>query len=135
MNKPIREGFQPEPPAAADKKQLPGPSTESTPAEAAEEWPIVVELRHGPIRLDQHHPEITSLSLRHPTAGDINYCGSPITMGPNGIFIIEERKMSAMMSRLSGTLPPVLDKLDSRDWSTIAYRLFRFFLPSAVAPE
>lgn len=145
MEQPIREGFvddqhasrrkpvrqvEPVPPTAQPSEP---PASPPEPIEPIDEWPMIVKLQHGAIRIDQHHPEITELSLRHPTAGDINYCGSPITMGPSGMFGIEERKMSAMIGRLSGILTPVLDKMDSRDWSTIAYRLFRFFLPNAGA--
>jgi hypothetical protein len=133
MAEPIREGFVDDKAVVALRPAEPLPPPEPVPSEPEDTWPMVVKLKHGAIRVDQHHPEITELNLRQPTAGDINYCGAPITMGPSGVFVIEERKMTAMIGRLSGILTPVIDKMDSRDWTTVAYRLFRFFLPSAAA--
>src|SRR4051812_47763626 len=123
MNQPVtklREGFQDETSAPADP---------SPPPAAAEAWPWVYKLQHGALRIDPHHPEIAELTFRHPTAGDINYCGNPVVMGQER-FLLEERKMTAMIGRLSGVLTPVLDQLDPRDWSNIAYRLMRFFIPT-----
>ena len=137
MPEAIREGFIADKPVPASRQQLRAaePASPPAPVEPQDAWPVVIKLKYGTIRVDVHHPEISEVSLRHPTAGDINYCGSPVVMGPQGIFVIEERKMSAMISRLSGILPPVLDQMDARDWASISYRLLRFFLPSLAEAD
>jgi hypothetical protein len=128
MNKPLlREGFQPDkaPPPAIE------PQAPEAPALPPEVWPIRIELRK-PI-LDPSKPEpIRELVLRQPTGGDINRCGNPIRMGTNG-FEIDTPKMHQMIGAVAGILTPLLDQMDSRDWNTVAYRLFRFFVPGSAA--
>ena|SRR6516162_4952507 len=121
---PLREGFQPDPaPVAATPAPAPAPA----PVEA---WPLVIKLKHKGI-IDPSKPdEIRELRLRQPTALDIETVGAPVQIGGGGMFIIDERKMGAMMGRLSGILTPLLQTMDSRDWYTIAFKLYRFFLPS-----
>jgi hypothetical protein len=123
MTKPrLREGFQPDEPTA--------PEPTPAPAEPIEQWPLVVKLRHKPI-IDPSKPDhIRELRLRQPTAGDIEAVGAPVQMGGGGMFVIDERKMGAMIGRLSGILSPLLQQMDSRDWYTAAFRLYRFFLPT-----
>jgi hypothetical protein len=126
MNKPVREGFQTEP--AAETAQAPAPAVL-----LAETWPMIVKLKHGAIRDPSRPDDIRELQLRHPTGGDINYCGAPIRMDENGNFIIDDRHMHLMIARLAGILSPILDQIDARDWQTAAYKLFRFFLPGPAA--
>ena len=127
---PLREGFQPDPrqpPAVAAEP----PAAPAAPIEPPDVWPIRITLRK-PI-VDPSKPEpITELVLRQPTGGDINRCGNPTRMGPSG-FTIDESKMHLMIGALAGVLTPILDQMDARDWNTVAWRLFRFFVPSSAA--
>jgi hypothetical protein len=132
MNRPIREGFQPDPAPEAASAAPPAPPA---PPEPVETWPIVIKLRHKGLRDPSLPDEIRELRLRQPTGGDINYCGSPIHMGRDGNFVIDDQRMHLMIARLAGILTMVLDQIDPRDWQTAAYRLFRFFLPNAAAWE
>jgi hypothetical protein len=120
----LREGFQPDEPVQTE-------ASAPAPAVATDHWPMVIKLKHKPV-LDPSKPgeEIRELRLRQPTAADIEMVGAPVQIGPSGIFTIDERKMGAMIGRLSGILTPLLGQMDSRDWYTAAFRLYRFFLPS-----
>jgi hypothetical protein len=133
MNRPIREGFQPDPAPAEPVATAPAAPPASP--EPEEKWPIVIKLRHHGLRDPSVLDEIRELRLRQPTGGDINYCGSPILMGENGNFVIDYKRMHLMIARLAGILTMTLDQIDPRDWQSAAYRLFRFFLPSAAAWE
>ena len=125
MNKPIpREGFQHAEPTAVPAEGAPPP----LPEEFKETWPIKVKLVHKPLR-DQDGRELTELSFREPTAGDINRCGNPVRLTNDFDAAIDERKMTLMIATLSGVLSPMLDKMDPRDWNSCAYRLRAFFLP------
>ena len=150
---PIREGFQqvpsnPTPPTPRSPQNNgqggpagpvieaiaePVPAMESqAPPARTEQWPIVVRLLHKPIRGNQNE-EITQLSFREPTGGDINRCGNPCRINFEGDVVIDEKKMSLIMANLSGVLSPLLDRMDPRDWSSCAYRLRGFFLPDPEA--
>jgi hypothetical protein len=146
---PVREGFQQVPPQSMpaparpqnngqgapviEAKAEPAPTMESQPPPARmEQWPIVVKLLHKPIRGNQNE-EITELSFREPTGGDINRCGNPCRINFEGDVIIDEKKMSLIMANLSGVLSPLLDRMDPRDWTSCAYRLRGFFLPDPAA--
>lgn len=140
---PLREGFQSvepkpaetKPAAAAPAAAAPTPTPAPEPAPApppepeppAEVWPIKVQLRK-PLRLEGGR-ELSELSFREPTGGDINRYGNPVRIDTAGEVIIDERKMSMMIGALSGVLTPYLDRLDPRDWNTCAYRLRNFFIP------
>jgi hypothetical protein len=137
MNKPNnREGFVksaeplPEPPAAT------GPVIENDIGDVAdlpikEEWPIKVRLLHRGVR--QGADTVHELSFREPTGGDINRYGNPCHVDQNGDVVILERKMTTMMSALSGVLPPFIEAMDPRDWNSCAYRLRGFFIPDPTA--
>jgi hypothetical protein len=129
MNKPVREGFvlpeNDQPSAAA-----PAPAAEQS--EPIEKWPVKVKLIHksvsGPKNEDLHE-----LSFREPTGGDINRYGNPCRVNGEYEIIIDERKMTMMMSALSGIVMPDLERMDPRDWNSCAYRLRGFFLPEPAA--
>jgi hypothetical protein len=133
MNKPIREGFVSEEPAA-----LPGDVIDATAIDTAapepfvETWPIKVKLLHKAIR-DNKGNELRELSFRQPTGGDINRYGIPVRVDGTGEVVIDERKMTLMMTALTGVLTPFLETMDPRDWSSCAYRLRSFFLPDPDA--
>jgi hypothetical protein len=124
LKPPLREGFQPDEPAQPVDIQT------SAPAPVGERWPLVVKLKYKGIVDPSKPDEIRELRLRQPTALDIEMAGAPVQIGASGIFTIDERKMGAMIGRLSGILTPLLQQMDSRDWYTAAFRLYRFFLPT-----
>ena len=131
MNAPVaKEGFQQAaptpPPAAAPAPAAPAPSPEET----KDVWPIVVKLSK-PI-VDQNNRQVTELSFREPTAGDINRCGNPVKWA-GFEWSFEERKMTMMIANLSGVLHPMLEKMTSKDWTNCAYSLLRFFVPDPGA--
>jgi Phage tail assembly chaperone proteins, E, or 41 or 14 len=144
MNKPIREGF-----VAADEVEKPADVVTPAAAEAAaaaaepieptlpdepfkEEWPIKVKLLYKKIR-DNKGRELDELSFRQPTGGDINRHGMPVRIDNIGDIHIDERKMTFMMTALTGVMTPFLEQMDPRDWAACAYRLRSFFLPDPGA--
>ena len=96
------------------------------------EWPIKVKLLHKAIR-DNKNEEIKEITFREPTGGDISRHGNPVKITQEGDAEIIERKMTMMMSALSGVLPPFIEAMDTRDWNSCAYRLRGFFLPEMEA--
>lgn len=113
----------PEPPASGE---LPAPVNLEP---RKETWPIKVRLIHKPTRDAKNQPT-SELSFREPTGKDINECGNPVRLDNNFEAIIDERKMSLMMSQLAGIHHPFIEALDPRDWNSCAYRLRGFFVPS-----
>ncbi len=119
------------------QKAAPPPELEQSPADQpemdpAEEWPITVKLLYKPIRNNKNE-EIREVSLREPRAGDINRYGNPVRVNQDGDVLIDERKMTYIMSALADVLPPFIEMMDPRDWNSVAYRLRRFFLPDPAA--
>jgi hypothetical protein len=140
MNKTVREGFVTDEPVAKpddvldlDAKLIPPepPAPEPEPL-YVETWPIKVKLTRKPIR-DNKGGEIKELSFRQPTGADINRYGLPVRIDVNGDVLMDERKMTLMMTALSGVMTPFLETMDPRDWSSCAYRLRNFFLPDPDA--
>jgi hypothetical protein len=139
MNKPVREGFvsEEETDAPADvrpavAKPAPANPVPDEPAPYVETWPIKVKILHKAIR-DNNGAEIKELTFRQPTGADINYSGIPVRIDNAGEIVIDERKMTLMMTALSGVMTPFLEAMDPRDWASCAYRLRRFFLPDPAA--
>lgn len=134
MNKPIREGFVTDEPADgstildAQRAEAAAPAPEPI----REEWPIKVKLLHKPIR-DNKGIDLHELSFRQPTGGDINRNGIPVRIDGSGEVVIDERKMTLMMTALTGVMTPFLEAMDPRDWASCAYRLRSFFLPDPEA--
>jgi hypothetical protein len=135
MNKPNnREGFVknteplPETPAA-------GAIIDNEPddfvEQPKEQWPVKVRLLHRGVR--QGAETVHELTFREPTGGDINRYGNPCHVNQDGDVVILERKMTTMMSALSGILPPFIEAMDPRDWNSCAYRLRGFFIPDPTA--
>jgi hypothetical protein len=113
------------PPPPVEEAQAPPPRP-------IDQFPITVKLLYRPIR-GNNQEELTSLTFREPTGGDINRCGNPCRVNSDGDVIIDEKKMSLIMANLSGVLSPLLDRMDPRDWNSCAYRLRGFFLPDLAA--
>jgi len=135
MNKPVREGFVAvdEPVAKPDdvldmEMVPPEPSAPAEPEPYVEKWPIKVKLIHKPIR-DNKGNELKELLFRQPTGADINRNGLPVRIDVQGDVLMDERKMTLMMTALSGVMTPFLETMDPRDWASCAYRLRNFFLP------
>lgn len=119
---------EPDPPPPADE-----PTDTAPPPPAPEQtWPITVKLLHKATRNNKNEP-IHELTFREPTGGDINRYGNPVRINQDGDVIIDERKMSMIISTLSGVLLPFIEALDPRDWNSCAYRLRGFFLPDPSA--
>jgi len=120
---------------------VPAAAPEPEPAEAkAVEppiWPLVIELRHKKIKAVDEI--IEKLTLREPTAGDIAKTGgNPVRIEVTQIdisglatfnIVIDDKKMMALISQLSGVLTMFIEKMDPRDYNSVAYRLRRFFIP------
>jgi hypothetical protein len=134
MNKPTkREGFVVDEPVKSAPAEIGMPEPERRePDEPIEAWPIKVRLLHHPIR-DNKGEDVRELSFREPTAGDINRYGNPCRVNQEGDVVIDERKMTFVMAALSGILPPLIERMDPRDWNSCAYRLRSFFLPDPAA--
>jgi hypothetical protein len=131
-NKQFREGFQPaegEPPTIDVVPEQTRPPQQ--PAEV-ESWPVTVKLLHKPVR-NMKGDLLKELNFREPTGGDINRYGNPVRIDQNGDVVIDEKKMSMIMSSLAGVLLPFLEQMDPRDWNSCAYRLRGFFLPDPSA--
>jgi hypothetical protein len=124
---PITEPTEPEE-LAAEPAAAPEPTAEPAP----EVWPIKVRLLHKPTRNNKNEP-IHELTFREPTGGDINRYGNPVRISQEGDVIIDEKKMTLMISTLAGVLLPFIEALDPRDWNSCAYRLRGFFLPDPSA--
>ena len=137
MNKPNnREGFVKNAEPLSEKR--PAPSVEIIDNEPddiieqpKEQWPVRVRLLHRGVRSGAD--TVHELVFREPTGGDINRCGNPCHVNQDGDVIILERKMTTMMSQLSGILPPFIESMDPRDWNSCAYRLRGFFIPDPTA--
>jgi hypothetical protein len=126
----FREGFvenaEPEPIEAPAAEQ----PTWQPPVDV---WPITVKLLHSKkVRNNKGEP-ISELTFREPTGADINRYGLPVRIDQNGDVVMDERKMTMMMSSLAGVLQPLLDPIDPRDWASCAYRLRSFFLPDPAS--
>lgn len=123
----IREGFVDE----AEPIAAPVQAASVSPLDL-EQWPINVKLLHKSIR-DNKGNSVKELSFREPTGGDINRYGNPVRIDQNGDVLIDEKKMTMIMSSLSGILLPFIEQMDPRDWNSCAYRLRSFFLPDPAA--
>lgn len=125
---PQREGFIEEPPHDDNQPVIDMATGAPMEPEPQEVWPIRVRLVHRAIR-NTRNEEIKELSFREPTGGDINRYGNPVRINQDGDVVIDEKKMTWIMSALSGVLTPMLERMDPRDWNSCAYRLRNFFLP------
>jgi len=76
---------------------------------------------------------LTELKFREPTATDIERCGNPVVLTNMGSaepkVTFDAKPMTAMLSVLSGQLPPVIGKISANDWNTAAWALSGFFVP------
>lgn len=134
MNKPEREGFVAEEPV--DLEQTP-----DLPIADLPEWPLVIKLRHKPIKKSEIDV-LGELSFREPTAFDLIKCGgnpcrlevSEMLAGNRVVYswTIDDNKMMRLMANLCGVLEPQLQRMDPRDYATCAYKLRYFFIPDEM---
>jgi hypothetical protein len=107
---------------APDFEAAPPPEEPELPRELVLSKPIKA---HG-------DSNVTVVTWREPTGGDIADAGNPITFTIDEgrlVVALNERKMTAMMSVLMALPPSSIRMLAAKDWNTIAWRLFRFFTP------
>lgn len=92
--------------------------------------PVVVKLRK-PIQANGE--EVTQLTFREPTAGDIERCGNPVNIdfmsGDTPKMSFDTISMSKMMSTLAAVPPSSIRSMHPRDWNSCAWNLASFFLP------
>jgi hypothetical protein len=107
--------------------------TDKTPAtvNGAATADVVVKLRKP---VQAHGEEMTELRFREPNAGDIEACGSPVTMdfynNDEPKMVYETKAMFAMMSRLAAVPPSTIKSMNTKDWEFAALALaHRFFIP------
>lgn len=76
--------------------------------------------------------KIERLVLREPNGGDMIEAGNPVSWNPaheEEPFRVDERKMGAMISRLSAQPPSIIGKMSTRDMIRASNILGSFFLP------
>jgi tail assembly chaperone E/41/14-like protein len=77
--------------------------------------------------------EVSELVFREPNGGDIERAGNPVIVdvfsGDTIKLTFDEKKMTAMMSRLAAVPPSSIRQLHPKDWNSIAWQLVHFFTP------
>lgn len=77
--------------------------------------------------------EVSELTFREPTGGDIERAGNPVIVdvfsGDTIKLTFDEKKMTQMMSRLAEVPPSSIRMLHPKDWNSIAWQLVHFFTP------
>lgn len=104
---------QQEPPKLEPKKEPEGP------------WIGKLPLRRP---VDAHGEKLSELTFREPTGGDIEICGNPLTVAPDGMKF-DTAAMGAMMSQLALVPPSTIKKLHPKDWMNGAFMIAHFFTP------
>ena len=91
---------------------------------------IVVKLRKSVIA---NGDEVTELTFREPTAGDIERCGNPVNIdmlsGDTPKVTFDTKSMTQMMSLLATVPPSTIRQMHPKDWNTAAWSLAGFFTP------
>ena len=72
-----------------------------------------------------------SLTFREPTGAEIQRIGMPVLINPEKRNIDFTDSMGPMMATLASVPPSVIGRLSGQDWSTCAYAIAPFFLPTA----
>jgi hypothetical protein len=98
------------------------------------EWPVRLKLLYRPTR-NTKNQVIHELLIRAPTAGDISRCGNPVRLNNEGDVIVDEEKMTRMLSALSDVFPPMIETLDARDWISCSFFMQRILLPNRATWE
>ena len=120
--------------APRQQPPTPEPATPAIEPAAPPLWPLKLQLT-TPIEIrgadGSQQAYITELEFRQPTGADLIACGIPVsvdyrTNSPR----IEPDAMAAMAARLSGKPPLYLQRMDSKDFVTLCWKLRDFFLPN-----
>lgn len=77
--------------------------------------------------------EVSELVFREPTGADIERCGNPVVLdvfsSDTVKITFDEKKMTAMMSRLAEVPPSSIRQMNTKDWNSAAWQLVHFFTP------
>lgn len=76
--------------------------------------------------------EITELTLREPSTGDVIEAGNPCNFDPAAstpTVRFDEKKLAAMISRLAAIPPSSVAQMSPKDFSALGWILADFFLP------
>jgi hypothetical protein len=109
---------------ADEKEKIDAPKTNGEPS------PLVMVLRKP---VTANGEEVSQLTFREPTAGDIEQVGNPVLLdflsGDNPKATFDAKAMTQMMSRLAMVPPSTIRAMHPRDWNTAAWNLASFFMP------
>jgi hypothetical protein len=77
--------------------------------------------------------ELTEIKLRRPTGMDLLNIGNPVMIDmQTGNLVFDAPKMTAMIAQLIGVPESAVRNMDTRDWSTAAWKVAPFFLPRTL---
>jgi len=92
--------------------------------------PLAMKLRKPVIANGE---EVSELTFREPTAGDIERVGNPVLLdflsGDTPKATFDAKAMTQMMSVLAAVPPSTIRAMHPRDWNTAAWNLASFFMP------
>lgn len=107
-----------------DKEKIDEPKANGAPS------PLVITLRKPVIANGE---EVSELTFREPTAGDIERVGNPVLLdfmsGDTPKATFDAKAMTQMMSQLAAVPPSAIRAMHPRDWNTAAWSLASFFMP------
>ena len=78
--------------------------------------------------------KVSSVTIREPNGADLSACGSPASIGPDGLTI-DGKRMGALIARLAGVPTTAVDEMDGRDVYAIALRVADFLLSGVEMPS
>ncbi len=94
------------------------------------EWPKIIKLRKPVIANGE---EVTEITLREPTALDIERCGNPVNLdifsGDVPKLTFDAKAMTAMLALLATAPPSTVRMMHPKDWNTAAWSIANFFTP------
>jgi hypothetical protein len=74
-----------------------------------------------------HGQEMTTLSFRELTGGDLTSCGVPFTLGANEAVEIKADAMGRMIAALASIPPSSVAHMNGSDWMAAAGKVVGFF--------
>jgi hypothetical protein len=74
-----------------------------------------------------HGQEVTTLTFRELTGGDLASCGVPFTLGANDVVEIKADAMARMISTLASIPPSSVAQMKVSDWMAAAGKVVGFF--------
>lgn len=91
--------------------------------------PIVIKLRKPVIA---NGDEVSELTFREPTAGDIERVGNPVHLEMAGEHfkpVFETKSMTQMLALLASVPPSTIRQMHPKDWNNAAWAIGNFFTP------